>query len=732
MKLEFPTIEVEKSGQFKESNFSLGDPRVIMNILRSKMYTQPVYVICQEIMSNSRDANREAGRSDRPIEVTLPSEWSDQIQFKDFGIGISPTRMENVFIRYGTSTKRSDNLQTGGFGLGAKTPFSYSDSFNITTVTEENGKRIKRTYIAYVDNTQLGAMNMVHEIETEEETGTVISMAVRKDDYKAFSTAVRTIGMFWNPRPIVKGQDNFDWETITYTVQGNGWAMTNGPALSTRKQTSVVLIDGIPYSLRTDALFPTGHAIHSNKEIGLMQKLSSNPSVILDFKVGELAVTANREDLDYQPDVLDKIHNILLKIIVEARAEVNKSIANAKNLWEASIIWQNVRRTYHGFGINPQWNGMELLEDTINLYGKSEWIDDPSGKRTHWCSFEQVKVFNGSEDVKVSVFNLTEEGEGVELSRQRTYRRTTPIRDIAVKKSFMVVEDEIGSDKPDRARVLTVLKGSDDEVDYVAVVSFKTQAAKDWVVKNLHWDHWGTTKLSCYPKTVRTSLIKRGGYKIYKVKQLARHSRALDWVADNSRNTADGLGGVYVVLKNGIASIGKGITATKETLEDIEDLLKIKIHAFLYKWSRKDINPAWRPLYDVIKEEADKLEKQPTVQHILKYGLHGSAEKVLHSTTIEKLLTNQELQASHFREWLEATNNSRKAVSDINKLNTLRKYIKKPIMDYERGVLGYLGKRCLAKYGLLNHIEHSSKHRFYIPNLVKYVNMVDKEQITNV
>ncbi len=183
MKLDFAPPEIERSSKFKEANFDIGNKRVVFNILRHKMYSRPIYVICQEIMSNSRDANREIGRGEIPIEVALPNNLSDQIQFKDNGPGITPDRMQNVYLQYGNSTKRDDNTQTGGFGLGAKTPFAYTDSFNIVTTTNDtDGKRRKRTYIAYIDETELGAVSLVTEQESEEETGTIISLAVQKED----------------------------------------------------------------------------------------------------------------------------------------------------------------------------------------------------------------------------------------------------------------------------------------------------------------------------------------------------------------------------------------------------------------------------------------------------------------------------------------------------------------------------------------------------------------------
>ena len=104
-----------------------------------EMYKNKIGAVAREISSNSRDANREAGRSDSPIAITISSEnnllseETNSISFQDNGVGISPERMDNIFLKYGGSTKRDSDEFTGGFGIGAKTPFAYTDRNEFTS-----------------------------------------------------------------------------------------------------------------------------------------------------------------------------------------------------------------------------------------------------------------------------------------------------------------------------------------------------------------------------------------------------------------------------------------------------------------------------------------------------------------------------------------------------------------------------------------------------------------------
>ena len=133
---------------------------VIFDILRNKMYSNVVSSICREISCNAKDANTENNLSEKPTKITLVSPSSSlnylgtitdyQIIFEDHGIGIQPDRMNKIFLNYGASTKRDSNDLIGGLGLGAKTPFAYSDTFTVLTVCNWKKKRMKYVYTATI------------------------------------------------------------------------------------------------------------------------------------------------------------------------------------------------------------------------------------------------------------------------------------------------------------------------------------------------------------------------------------------------------------------------------------------------------------------------------------------------------------------------------------------------------------------------------------------------------
>ena len=193
---------------------------MVIKLLRDKMYKNKIGAVAREISSNSRDANREAGRGDNPIVITISgesnllSEETNSISFQDNGVGISPERMDNIFLKYGGSTKRDSDEFTGGFGIGAKTPFAYTDNFFINTIVEENGKRLEYLYQAIITSDGKNEVSRMIELgsnETKSQTGTKITVPLKsEEDRQQFEKEIIFCTNFWSVKPILKG---FEYHT---------------------------------------------------------------------------------------------------------------------------------------------------------------------------------------------------------------------------------------------------------------------------------------------------------------------------------------------------------------------------------------------------------------------------------------------------------------------------------------------------------------------------------------
>lgn len=324
MKLNDIKPGFEGSAGAVEQFFSIKDTGMIFDILRSKMYSNPILAITREVSSNARDAHREVGKTDEPITIVLPNHLDWNYHIKDNGPGISPDRMSNIFIQYTASTKRDDNVQTGGFGLGAKTPFSYSDTFTIITIHAG----IKYQYGAYIDPTRVGKLRLMSEEPTAEVNGTEIIIPVESKDAHFFTDYTEQACRHWAVKPTIKG-GAIKWKTPNLILQGTGWAIASADSDYSRQVKLV--IDGIEYPLALDAL-------RTYASTQLIDSCRGN--VIMYFGVGELTLSASREQVYLDKKTQEKIEQRLKSMQDDIKKLLDEKIDKFPNLWEASIYYR--------------------------------------------------------------------------------------------------------------------------------------------------------------------------------------------------------------------------------------------------------------------------------------------------------------------------------------------------------------------------------------------------------
>lgn len=346
MKLDMPDVEIEKSSDFEKKSFGIRceDMGIILGILRSKLYSNPIKSAVQEYISNSRDAHREAGKPELPIEVSIPTNLDPSFRVRDFGPGITPQRMADVFINYGASTKRNSNLQVGGFGIGAKSAFAVSNSFNIESITNETGAMIKRTYVALIDASGIGEINLVNEESTDEAQGTCIIIPVAEDDFHKFDEYAHTCTEYWEVRPVftgscysyTNGKPDFTANVLAENLNKISMHKVQIYRKGTYNFEVKVVLDGIPYPVRLN-----------NINYNDIDNSFLHGTWVMYFNTGELGVSANRDDIEYTQESNKKIVHLLSEVSNVMLAQLMAEIKNAPNIFEAYQKVHELRATYN-------------------------------------------------------------------------------------------------------------------------------------------------------------------------------------------------------------------------------------------------------------------------------------------------------------------------------------------------------------------------------------------------
>lgn len=119
MKIDTSQRNVEVVGDIKEFKTSI-DPKnleFITTLLSSNLYSDPEQSFIREIVSNAWDSHVEAGTTSVPVIVRFGKYGGEgSVTIRDYGVGLSPERFQEVYCNIGSSTKRESNDFIGGFG----------------------------------------------------------------------------------------------------------------------------------------------------------------------------------------------------------------------------------------------------------------------------------------------------------------------------------------------------------------------------------------------------------------------------------------------------------------------------------------------------------------------------------------------------------------------------------------------------------------------------------------
>lgn len=562
MKIDLPSSE----GQASKTQFGIGDLAVILEILRSKMYSNPIKTVCQEIMSNCRDAHVEAGKAEEPICVTIEESSAypgKVIRFTDFGLGISPDRMANVFLLYGTSTKRASDDQIGGFGLGAKSPFAYSDVYRIFTVTPVEDGMMNRVYQAKIDESKIGTLTLLYEEKTDDPQGTTIEVPIKDGDVAHFVKHLTELTVFWDVKPIVF--PSLVYPSRTYRFKAEGWCIPENRINNYYDFTTQAVIGGIPYAIPHETM---RMLVSSDEDL----KSLVSAGVELHFKTGELKVTANRESIDLSATAVKTIKQRLEEALEELRALVAEECDALSSMAEAMKLHNRVGR----LPVKIMYTGREIISSVLR---------DLDLKRYTRAS----STPNGFKAIKYKV----DDSSWYDVIKPEEL--TDPTK--------LVVE----CDKYSINNLIGLFQNN-PVVKTLILVKFESASDRATACTHSAYDLFGFPMLSTFPKAKAYAKPPMGGGKIGAVKifepSMAPHWRATDQTLESGT-------GVYVVVDGNKAEFGSSLL-THSKLEflvhNIPDVSSgFKLYGIL-KNRMKKIGPGWKPLEQHLRERLAELK----------------------------------------------------------------------------------------------------------------------------
>ena len=303
MKLHHTETEVHGSSNIEMTGFRIATSAKAFRILSSNLYKYKVRAIIRELSCNAVDGHIALSKTgvdvSQTFDVTIPTPLTEYFSVRDYGIGMSHEDIMGLYTTYFASTKSDSNDYVGALGLGSKSPFSYTDSFTISSWFDG----MKRVYTAFIKD---GEPNIVktYESVSDEPSGVEINVPVFDNFDEWSSEARRVYASFDEYTP------KFVNKNIQFTKIKSG--------LNRDSEYSA----GV-YAVMGGVVYPIPLEFHKNRLISL----HSRYAYFIKFEMGELDITPSREELSLDEDTIEKLNSRMDAIEAGDYAKIDEILA---------------------------------------------------------------------------------------------------------------------------------------------------------------------------------------------------------------------------------------------------------------------------------------------------------------------------------------------------------------------------------------------------------------------
>lgn len=319
------------------------DRAAVIEVLRSKLYSDKILAPIREYSTNARDSHVEAGVESEPIVVTLPTIISPEFRVRDFGIGLNPDEIEKIYIKYGRSTKRNTNSQTGQLGLGCKSAFAYGDNFIVVSYKEG----MRTTYNLTING--ICTVFASEPMDAIDKNGIEVIIPVKENDVREFQNKALEFFKYWKICPRIVGGDPYQLEMLRTELETKplfyeeSWEIRPVAGYSYGKVDGVVVMGNVPYPINWDLIRQKLNidTVNNSSDEILFQFICSNKT-ILRVNIGELDFSASRESLEYTEKTCKNIIKQIRYILDSIFTILDDKIKSASSYWEALIIYNQI------------------------------------------------------------------------------------------------------------------------------------------------------------------------------------------------------------------------------------------------------------------------------------------------------------------------------------------------------------------------------------------------------
>lgn len=366
--------------------FGISDDPAFFHVLSTSLYNNPTLAVVRETICNSWDAHIEAGKTDTPIRITIDTD--NFITFRDFGHGIPDELIGSIYGVYGASTKKSNSSVTGGFGLGCKSPFAYTDSFQVTSWNQGKMSVYNVAKAAIENDGKPGIVPIVTGIPTEE-SGLEVKFQLGKHDLDTFIHYIKSI--------VFNGEIKAELSTPKLTREETGISITQGDY--TLLDTLGMSFEPGSYDMSDswyqdymgssnifvrygNVMYPIVSSPASEEAVGLIlnfMNIIGASTLVVQAAPDTLAIAPSRETLSNQKLTDDGITTLCVDLVDRMEKEIKAKIPKAiKQIEEYASECTSRYWSYPSFML-------AVSDHTVQRYMSSSlWAKQRKHHIKHW------------------------------------------------------------------------------------------------------------------------------------------------------------------------------------------------------------------------------------------------------------------------------------------------------------------------------------------------------------
>src|SRR5271166_410044 len=419
----------ESSGSTKGWDCGIAQNEVAFDAWSSKLYTRKERAIVRELSCNAWDAHVMAGTPDKPFEIHLPTTHEPYFEITDFGTGMTPDEMENLFTLYFGSNKRGSNTTIGALGLGSKSPYAYKGNGGIyTVISRKDGK----TYM-YTATKVNGMPRMDQLGETmdtpEVPNGITIKFAVDPKDNWTWENEAKVALEFFTPAPKVN-ISGFEPTRFAYEFKSEKWGLRKEAHTAFGYATRAIM-GNVQYAV--------GDIDQSLIKHGYQKRILSMP-IDMFFPLGALDFSLNREALEFTDKTIKALLETADFIFDDFLKQVKDMLHACQHAWEANLLMYRLINKTSTQNVSGGATMGGLINEALNagkLWGKYKNFDlNEATIKINELAYKHVTVTKFSHNSRASYRASKDQLFKIADRNMRNATRRTAKNDPAVAASY--------------------------------------------------------------------------------------------------------------------------------------------------------------------------------------------------------------------------------------------------------------------------------------------------------